>query len=72
MIIEALIAYIQKQGYNVSVMTESLLIWKIAHGQRFNKNWAISKTELREVASYEVLFEEADYHLGLIEKAIEQ
>lgn len=71
MTIEVLVDYIQKKGYNVSVMTESLLIWKIAKGQRINKNWAISKIELNAL-SWDLLTYEADHQIGLIEKAIEQ
>ena len=70
--IEALIDYIQKKGYNVSVMTGSLLIWKIAHDQRFNRNWAISKAELSQIADEEVLFLEADRQMIVIRRAIEQ
>ena len=70
--IEALIAYIQEKGFQVSVMTESLLIWKIAKGQRINKNWAISKTEMSQIADERLLFQQADYHMGLLEKAIEE
>ncbi len=72
MIIEALIAYIQEKGYKVSVMTESLLIWKVARGQRFNRNWAISKAELNQVADEQVLFMEADRQMISINRAIEQ
>src|SRR5260221_6289747 len=72
MIIEALIAYIQEKGYRVSVMTESLLIWKIANGQRFNRNWAISKAEISQAADKQLLFMEADLQMIAIKKAIEQ
>lgn len=68
--IEALIKYIQDKGYKVSVMTESLLIWKIAKGQRLNRNWAISKIQLNSL-SWDLLTYEADHQMDLIEKAIE-
>lgn len=69
--IEALVKYIQDKGYKVSVMTESLLIWKIAKGQRLNRNWGLSKLELA-CLSWDLLTYEADRQMDLIEKAIEQ
>lgn len=69
--IEALIDYIQQKGCNVSVMTESLLLWKIAKGQRINKNWRISKLELNQIVDASLLFQEADRQIGMIDKAIE-
>jgi hypothetical protein len=69
--LEALIDYIQRKGYQVSVMEGSLLLWKIANGQRFNKNWSISKAEISQIVDKEVLFLDADRQMIAIKKAIE-
>ncbi len=69
--IETLIDYIQQKGCNVSVMTESLLLWKIAKGQRINKVWRISKEDINQVVDVSLLFSQADQQVGMIDKAIE-
>ncbi len=45
--IEALIAYIQEQGYSVDVLPERLIIRKYVDGQLLSLGWGIAKIELQ-------------------------
>jgi hypothetical protein len=68
--IEALIDYIQKKGYSVSVAPGILLIRKKIGSQTAGLNWAVSQFDLKYVASVEVLFRSADYQLARLETGI--
>jgi len=67
--IEVLIDYIQKKGFQASVIPGVLLIRKHAKGQRFGMDWAIPADELQPEWKDE-LFDMADHRMALIDAAI--
>lgn len=71
--IEALIAYIEDQGFDVRVFPGVLCIRKVVDDKRWGIDWAISPFELGMLrAPKEILFDEADRRIAWLRKAIEE
>ena len=68
--IEALIAYIEDQGFEVHVFPNVLCICKIVDGKLWGYDWAISRLDLEMARTCkELLFLDADYRLAQLRKA---
>jgi len=71
--IEALIAYIEDQGFDVHVFPSVLCIRKAVDDKLWGYDWAISRLDLEMArTSKELLFRDADYRLAQLRKAIKE
>ena len=69
--IEAIVAHIKDRGFQASVISEGLLIWKIVDGVRYNKVWYISFLEIALVRDVCVLTVEADRYMAKFPREVQ-
>lgn len=71
--IEALIAYIEDQGFTVRVLPDRLCIRKTAKGRLWGIDWALSSYNLSMARTCkELLFLDADHRLAELRKSIKE
>lgn len=66
--IEALVSYIQDQGYLVDVLPGRLIIRKYVQGQLLSLSWMIAQVDVQYLPK-EVLFDMADRKLAELRRA---